>query len=195
MPNTLQWPMICHQAGAQKTVREHNWNCWHELVKRTFCIEEPHVQDINWVKLARRHWSWLRNGLGIGQQVIRKCVVHLFHLGFTPHFFSIPFIFICSSSSSISIISIYFTLFQLFKCSCINPQALPFFLSNSTLHPARSRHWGGKGSEEKNREGTVKELASGCVVISCKLKLSHGRFNAGKDGNYETKGKTRLAEL
>lgn len=117
--------MICHQAGAQEAVREHNWDCWPELAKRTLSIIEPHVQDINWGKLARSHRSWLGDGLGIGQQVVSNCVVHLFLLGLIPHFLSVISIIIWSSSSNISIITFYFV--SVIKVFLSQPKTFTFF--------------------------------------------------------------------
>lgn len=107
------------------------------------------------------------------------------------------FIIICSSSSNISIINIILYFASVTKVFLYQPTSFTSF--SLQLYSPFHQEWEwkrkGKGSEGKNREGRCKEWARGCVLTSCKLKLSHGRFNAGKDGNYETKGKTVLAEL
>lgn len=80
--------MLCQEAGKQEDWGEYGQDSWPEQDRGIFHTTECHTWSINWEELFGSHQLLLRDGLGIGQQVLRNCVVHhLFLLGFITLFF------------------------------------------------------------------------------------------------------------
>lgn len=105
-----------------------------------------------------RGQSLLSNRLGISRQVVSNYILHQLFFG----------VFVLLSLLVISLIIIMNTSHFISKgflnCSCFNPNVLPF---SSCLHHITGVR-------------CVGQWASGCVVLSCCLALSHDRRQACK---------------